>query len=314
MAEVVLNECFARDGLQNEPAFIPTGTKIALIDRFTAMGFQRIEATSYSNPKVVPQFADAREVLAGIARGEGVWYKATCANLRAVERANADCDAGKGANEISLLASASESHSQRNLRASKAEQWERISAMVAAAGQRYRIIGSLSVVFGCPFEGAVDEGVVIEDLARFAELGVAHVSLGDTTGLATPQSVARLFRRVAAEVPDVTAIAHFHDTRGAGIANYVAAYEAGCRHFDCSFGGVGGHPAKVKYGGGVTGNVATEDLVNLFEAMGIDTGIDCDRLVEAAAFCEEVLQRPLNGKTTRTGLSPFIPRSRVADA
>lgn len=312
MADVILNECFARDGLQNEPGFLATEIKVALIDRFTEIGFQRVEATSYSNPKVVPQFADATDVLAAIRRGRNVWYKATCANLRSVERANTDFDAGRGANEISLLASATESHSQKNLRAGKAEQWQKITEMVAAAGDRYRIIGSLSVVFGCPFEGKVDEGVVIADLARFAALGVTCVSLGDTTGIATPLSVGRLFRRVAAEVPSVTAIAHFHDTRGAGVANYMAAYEAGCRHFDCSFGGVGGHPAKVKYGGGMTGNVATEDLVNLFESMGIDTGIDCGRLIETAEFCESVLQRPLHGKTTRTGLSPLIAPRETA--
>ena len=313
LPDVILNECFARDGLQNEPDFVATDTKVALIDRFTALGFRRIEASSYSNPKVVPQFADASEVLARIHRGPGVFYKGTCANLRSVERANADTDAGRGPNEISLLASASEAHSQKNLRASKAEQWQRIAEMAAAAGGRYRIVGSLSVVFGCPFEGRVDEAAVIADCARFAELGISHVSLGDTTGMATPPAVARLFRRLAAELPGLTAIAHFHDSRGSGIANCIAALEAGCRHFDCSFGGVGGHPAKIRYGGGHTGNVATEDLANLLEAMGLDTGLDLDHLLDTAAFCEEALGRSLHGRTSRSGLSPLIPR-RVASA
>lgn len=303
---IVISECFARDGLQNEPDFVPTETKIALIDRFSGLGLPRIEATSYANPKIVPQFADASDVLAGIARRDGAHYKATCANLRAVERANGDHDAGRGANEISLLASASESHSQKNLRATKEEQWGRIAEMVGAAGSRYRLIGSLSVVFGCPFEGPVDPGVVADDCLRFAELGIAHVSLGDTTGMATPKSVKALFGRLGEVAPQVTLIAHLHDSRGTGLANCVAAYEAGCRWFDSSFGGVGGHPAKIKYGGGHTGNVATEDLVNLFEAMGVATGVDLDGLLEVASFCEDALGRPLNGKTLRTGLSPLI--------
>lgn len=309
---LVISECFARDGLQHEPAYLSPATKIELIDRFTSLGFPRIEATSYSNPKVVPQFKDASEVLSGISRHTGTHYKATCANLRSVERANHDFDAGEGANEISLLASASESHSQRNLRATKPEQWGRIAEMMAAAAGRYRVIGSLSVVFGCPFEGAVDPAMVIEDCARFSELGVRHISLGDTTGLATPRSVSLLFQRLQRDLPDITFISHFHDTRGAGLANCVAAYDAGCRWFDSSFGGVGGHPSKVEYGNGHTGNVATEDVVNLFESMGVKTGIDLDVLVETAEFCESVLGRALHGRTARTGLSPFIKESALA--
>jgi hydroxymethylglutaryl-CoA lyase len=131
---------------------------------------------------------------------------------------------------------------------------------------------------------------------------VKLVALGDTTGLATPRSIAAMFKRVAAEVPGVTPIAHFHDTRGTGLANCVAAFDAGVRHFDTSFGGVGGHPAQVKYGGGYTGNVCTEDLAAMFEAMGIDTGLDMDKLVDTARFCEDTLGRQLYGKVTRTGL------------
>jgi hydroxymethylglutaryl-CoA lyase len=158
----------------------------------------------------------------------------------------------------------------------------------------------VSVAFGCPFEGKVDAGVVADDVARFVALGVAHVALGDTTGLATPKSVRAMVARMPKEA---TLIAHFHDTRGTGLTNYVAAYEAGVRHFDASFGGVGGHPAKVQYGGGHTGNVCTEDLVSLFEAMGIHTGIDCDALLETARYCEAVLGRELHGRVTRSGLA-----------
>ena len=302
MRDVTLCECFARDGLQHEPAFVPTATKRALVERFAALGFPRVEATSYSNPQVVPQFADASELLKSIQRKSGVSYKATCANLRAVERALADLEAGYGASEVSLLVSATESHTRKNLNRSRAEQWDNITAMAAAAKGRFRLVGTVSVAFGCPFEGKVDPVSVIADVDRFCELGVDHVALGDTTGMATPHAVKELFSNVESAVP----IAHFHDTRGTGLVNCVAAYEAGVRHFDSSFGGVGGHPAKVQYGGGFTGNVCTEDLVNLFESMGIDTGIDLDGLLAAAQLCEQALGRGLYGRVTRSGLNPLL--------
>jgi len=301
-SSVVLCECFARDGLQHEPAFVATATKRALVERFAALGFRRVEATSYSNPKVVPQFADASELLRTLARLPSVYYKATCANVKAVERAIADLEAGHGANEISLLVSATESHTQKNLNRTRAEQWQNIADMAQAAKGRFRMVGTVSVAFGCPFEGKVDSGSVIADVERFRALGVEHVALGDTTGMATPAAVKNMFSKVKSVIP----IAHFHDTRGTGLVNYVAAYDAGVRHFDSSFGGVGGHPAKVKYGGGFTGNVCTEDLVNLFESMAIDTGIDLDGLLAAAEMCEQALGRELHGRVTRSGLSPLI--------
>jgi hydroxymethylglutaryl-CoA lyase len=302
MDAVTLCECFARDGLQHEPAFVATAAKRALVERFAALGFRRIEATSYSNPKVVPQFADASELLRSLARRSGVHYKATCANVRAVERALADLDAGFGANEVSLLASATESHSRKNLNRTRDEQWRNIEDMARAAQGRFRLVGTISVAFGCPFEGRVDPGVVAADYARFLSLGVGHVALGDTIGAATPVTVREMFKRVKGGTP----IAHFHDTRGTGLVNYVAAYEAGVRWFDSSFGGVGGHPAKVKYGGGFTGNVCTEDLVNLFESMGIPTGIDREGLLATAEACEQALGRELHGRVTRSGLSPLL--------
>ena len=302
--DVTLCECFARDGLQHEPQFVPTAAKRALVERFAALGFPRVEATSYSNPKVVPQFADASDLLKSIQRKPGVFYKATCANVKAVERAVADLDAGYGANELSLLVSATESHTQRNLNRTRAGQWQNIAEMVAAADGRFRLVGTISVAFGCPFEGKVDPGVVLSDMESFARLGVEYVALGDTTGMATPRSVKNMVSRL--EGGNLVTIAHFHDTRGTGLVNYVAAYEAGVRHFDASFGGVGGHPARVKYGGGFTGNVCTEDLVNLFESMGIATGIDMDGLLATAEFCEQALGRELHGRVTRSGLNPLL--------
>jgi hydroxymethylglutaryl-CoA lyase len=302
MDAVTLCECFARDGLQHEPAFVATATKRALVERFADLGFKRVEATSYSNPKVVPQFSDASDLLRNLKRKTGVHYKATCANVRAVERALADLEAGFGANEISLLVSATESHTKKNLNRTRAEQWQNIAEMARAAEGRFRLVGTVSVAFGCPFEGKVDPDVVLDDVRRFKDLGVDHVALGDTTGTAMPLSVRSLFGKIKG----VTPIAHFHDSRGTGLVNYVAAYEAGVRHFDSSFGGVGGHPAKVKYGSGFTGNVCTEDLVNLFESMGIATGIDLDGLLAAAEFCEQALGRELYGRVTRSGLNPLL--------
>ncbi|MEM5365159.1 hydroxymethylglutaryl-CoA lyase [Paraburkholderia azotifigens] len=306
MADLNLCECFARDGLQHEPDFIATPRKVDLIDQFARAGFARVEATSYSNPAVVPQFADASEVLKALPRLPGVYYKATCANVRAVERALADLDAGIGANEISLLVSASEAHSQRNLKQSRSAQWERVESMAQAAGGRFRLIGTISVAFGCPFEGAVDMQSVLRDLERFVRLGVKYVTLGDTIGAATQAATHALFKSMLREFPEVHAIAHFHDTRGTGIVNYLAALEAGVSHFDVAFGGVGGHPAKVKYGGGVTGNVCTEDFVNVLETMGVNTGIDLEQMMAASKACEAALGRELSSRVARTGLNPLL--------
>src|SRR5437762_470961 len=218
MDAVTLCECFARDGLQHEPAFVPTATKRALVERFAALGFKRVEATSYSNPKIVPQFADASELLKSVERKPGVHYKATCANVRAVERALADLDAGFGANEISLLVSATEAHSQKNLNRSRAEQWHNIEEMVRAAKGRFRMVGTVSVAFGCPFEGKVDPDSVLKDVEKFASLGVALVALGDTIGAATPSTV-RSMMKIILGGKNITPIAHFHDTRGTGLVN-----------------------------------------------------------------------------------------------
>jgi hydroxymethylglutaryl-CoA lyase len=309
MTDVVLCECFARDGLQHEAEFVPTDTKRALIERFAELGFQRVEATSYSNPKVVPQFADASALLKSLARRGGVHYKATCANVRAVERALADREAGFGVTEISLLVSASEAHSMRNLKRPRAEQWDNVRKMAAAAQGRFRMIGTISVAFGCPFEGAVDPDVVVADALRFGAAGVDHVALGDTTGMATPAGMKDLIGRLQREAPAIALIAYLHDTRGTGLVNALAAYEAGVRYFDCSFGGVGGHPAQVTYGGGYTGNVCTEDLVNLFGSLGIRTGIDLGGLLETSRRCEQTLGRELYGRVTRSGLNPLLKRA-----
>ena len=292
-------ECFLRDGLQHEQGAVPTATKIALAHDFTAAGFRRIEATSYSNPAQIPVFADASQVLAGLPQAPGLWFKATCPNLRAVERALADRDAGHGATEISLLVSATEAHTQRNLRTDRAGQWQRVQDMARLARGRFRIVGVISMAFGCPFEGDVDPGRVVEDAARFADLGAELLTIGDTIGTAAPGQARHLFRRLLAEVPAARPVAHFHDTRGAGIANCMAALELGCTEFDSAMGGVGGHPRQIAYGQGETGNVATEDLVALLEREGAATGIDMDAMMRASAACEAALGRKLNSKIAR---------------
>ena len=310
--DVVLCECFARDGLQHETVHLSTKDKVALIDRFARLGFRRVEATSYSNPKVIPQFSDASVLLQTLPRQPDVFYKATCANVRAVERALTDKAQGYGANEISLLVSATDTHSQKNLARSRQEQWRNIAEMVAAASGHFRLVGTISMAFGCPFEGRVSESSVLRDVERFLELGVDYITLADTTGVATPVSIKRLFGEMLSNRSGVTAIAHLHDTRGTALANSVAALDAGVRYFDCAFGGVGGHPVKVKYGGGYTGNVCTEDLVDLFESMGVRTGIDRTALLETVQACEIALGRELLGRVARSGLNPLFTAAEAA--
>ncbi|MFA7438223.1 hydroxymethylglutaryl-CoA lyase [Castellaniella sp.] len=302
---VVICECFCRDGLQHEPGILDVATKVSLIDRFSRIGFHRIEATSYANPTVIKQFADASEVLRLIHRAPGVYYKATCPNPRAVLRALEDLRRGCGPNEISILISASDSHSRKNLKRSRAQQWDNVREMMVLAQGHFRVIGTISVAFGCPFEGAVPVQRVLEDARTLYALGVRHITLGDTTGMASPKAVRALFSALLAELPEVIAIAHFHDSRATALVNCMAAYEVGVRHFDSAIGGVGGHPHGLEYGGGYTGNTCTEDLVGLFESCGIATGLDHDLLIATSKECETVLGRPLESRVARTGWNPL---------
>lgn len=297
--EIIVCECFARDGLQNEPIFVPTDEKVAAIASFVEAGFRRIEATSYSNPSQVPAFSDASELLQQVPRPVNVAFKATCPNEKAIKRALTDLEAGHGADELSLLVSATESHSRQNLHSSREDQWKRIANMVALADGNFELIGVLSVAVGCPFEGPVAESQVLGDYERFAKLGVKLVTVGDTVGAGEPRAISRLFRHILTQFPEVPPVAHFHNSRGTALANAVAALDVGCLHFDSAMGGVGGHPASIKYGGGVTGNAATEDLVELFEKMGVDTGIDLVQLRAASRLCERTLGRRLNSQVAQ---------------
>ena len=300
---VVLCECFARDGLQHETVEVPTATKVALIDEMTAAGFPRIEATSYSHPTRVPVFGDASAVLARIARGPGVQYKATCPNERAVARALEDLSAGHGATEVSFLASATEGHTERNLRTTRAGQWERIEAMAREAGGKFRMVGVLSVALGCPFEGAVDPGRVVEDARPLRRSGDR---VADHRGHRRHRHADHRAHPVPAPVGRGTGHRPgrpFPHTRGTGLANCIAALEAGCTHFNSALGSVGGHPAQISYGQGRTGNVATEDLVCLLEAESVATGVDLDAMMRLSERCETVLGRQLDSRVARAGLS-----------
>lgn len=300
--KVVLCECFARDGLQHEPAIVSTARKIALVNDFSALGFQRIEATSFTHPGNVPQFFDADELLKSIKRRPGTRYKATCVNLRSVQRAVAAADQGFGPDEISVILSASEGMLKRAFNRDPQDEFDVVGAMIEAAGGRFTVIGTISFVFGSPFDGAVDVKHVIDRARWLRDRGVKYIAIGDTMGLGNPRSIGDLFARLRQALPDADFIAHFHDTRGVGIANCAAAYEAGARYFDCAFGGAGGNPAKIAYAGGHTGNVCTEDLAAMFESMGVDTGLDMSRLIEVAHGCEQAVGRELYGRVARSGL------------
>lgn len=298
---VILCECFARDGLQHEATILPAETKAAMLDRIADCGFRRIEITSFAHPKYIPQFADAEAVLAAVRPRPGVLFKATCPNPAAVRRAQEARSRGRGPEEISMLVSATEGHTQRNLRRTRAEQWANIAEMAAVAGGDFTVVGTISMAFDCPIDGPVAPESVLEDAKRFAALGVTRIALGDTIGSATPPRVRALVALLRAALPEATFIAHFHDSRGTGIANCVAALEAGITHFDTALGGTGGHPAKIAYGEGHTGNVCTEDLATLLEAMGVETGLDLDRLRAAGRMAETLLGRELHARTVRIG-------------
>lgn len=307
----VVCECAARDGIQHEARGIPSADKVALLDRFTELGFQRIEVTSFSHPKHVPQFADADLVLQQIQRKPGVYYKAVCVNSVAVQRAIRATEAGYGPNEISVVISASEAHSLKNVHKTHdqvAKDLDILISQALAAG--LRVVGTVSTAFGCPFTGEVTDEHVERWVRFLLERGVHMICLGDTAGMGNPLSVERRCATLRERYPDVTWVGHFHDTRGCGLANAVAALRAGFDHLDASFGGLGGHPPGFKYAEGHTGNIATEDLVAMLAEMGIETGIDLDRLVETARMVEETVGRELYGRVSRAGLAS----SRLRDS
>ena len=292
-AGVLLYEVGPRDGLQNEPETVPTETKRELIRRLVAAGLRRIEVTSFVSPKWIPQLADGDDLAADLPVREDVVYSALVPNERGYDRFR---KAGR-LQVAAVFISASESHNRKNLNCSVAEQIERIRPVAArAADDGVPLRAYVSTVCGCPFEGEVAETAVVDLTRSLLDLGVAEVSLGDTIGVGRPSQVRALIRAVADSAPVERVALHFHDTYGRALANAAAGYEAGVRTFDGSLAGLGGCP----YAPGASGNAATEDLAAFFASEGVATGIDIERLADAAAWVEcEVLKRPLPGRAFR---------------
>jgi hydroxymethylglutaryl-CoA lyase len=292
-ADVLLYEVGPRDGLQNEPETFPTEAKRELILRLAAAGLRRIEITSFVSPKWIPQLADGDDLAATLPLLPGVVYSALVPNERGYDRFRA---AG-GAKVAAVFISASESHNRRNVNCSVAEQLDRIRPVAErATADGVPLRAYVSTVCGCPHEGDVAATAVVALTRSLCDLGVAEVSLGDTIGVGHPRQVRALVTAVAGEAPLERVALHFHDTYGRALANAAAGFEAGVRTFDGSLGGLGGCP----YAPGASGNAATEDLVAFFESEGVATGVDIERLVDAAAWIErDVLKRPLAGRAFR---------------
>jgi hydroxymethylglutaryl-CoA lyase len=288
---VTITEVGPRDGLQNEARSIPLDQKFALIDALSSTGLSRIEAASFVHPKAIPQMANAAEVMAGITRRPDVTYIGLVPNEVGARNAiEARVD------EIAVVVSASESHNRANVNRSIAESLAEIRA-VAALCRDVDVpwSGYVSTAFGCPHEGAVDPTRVLELAATLRDAGAEAIALGDTIGIANPRQVHEMVLAFFRELPDTPLRLHFHDTRGMALANVVSAMEAGATQFDGSVGGLGGCP----YAPGASGNVATEDLVAMLQAMGIETGISLDALLEAAWLAEEIVGRALDGRVKR---------------
>jgi len=294
-SNVRIREVGPRDGFQNEPEIIPTEDKVGLIDCLSQTGLRRMEVTSFVRADVIPQLSDAEQVLRSIERNPEVSYSVLVPNERGLDRALAGDFAF---DEVNLFLSASETHNRKNVNRSIEESLaglERVVAKARAAGLRCE--GVISVSFGCPYEGDVPLERVFSIARRLADAGCEEIAFGDTTGMANPVQVRGFFARAREELPGAELTAHFHNTRGQGLANVLAALEAGVDSFESSFGELGGCPVPR----GATGNIATEDLVSMLHEMGVDTGIDLERLLGCARRAQEILGRPLSGHLLTAG-------------
>ena len=299
-SSISIREVGPRDGLQNEDP-VPTAAKIELIDRLSATGVQRIEAVSFVRPTAIPQMADASEVWSGITRAPSVRYSALVPNLRGAQRA---LDAGLA--ELEAVVSASDTHNRKNVNRGTEQSLDEIAQIIDQAHQRgvsCQVI--VSTAWGCPYEGDVPVDRVVRVAGRAVADGADSVSFGDTTGMATPGRVRALVGEFRSAYPGVPLNLHFHNTRGAGLANVLTALELGVADFDASVGGLGGCP----YAPGATGNIATEELIHMVEDMGVATGIDLEAMIAAAADAEQVIGRQLPSQVLRAG-----PRTRTIPA
>ena len=292
---IYVQEVGVRDGFQSEPLFVPTDVKVALIDELSATGLAKIEVTAFVSPKSVPALRDAAEVVARIKRLPGVVYIALVANARGAEAAVAG-----QVDEINIFLSASESHNLANVNKSSDASFAAFTdVMRVIDGTGIHVNGTVSTSFGCPFEGAVAAERVIEFVARYRQLGVAGVTLADTTGMANPRQVGELTEAVYRRFPDVELALHFHNSRGMGLANVLAGLAAGCRRYDASLGGLGGCP----FAPGATGNICTEDLVHMLQSMGYATGVDLDRLIAASRRLPAIVGHEVPGQVLKAGKS-----------
>ena len=270
-----IQEVATRDGFQNEATFVETGDKVALINHLSVCGYAKIEVTSFTSPKAIPALRDAEAVMHQITRQSGVVYTVLVPNIRGAERA-LSCNV----DEVNLVMSVSESHNQRNLRMTREQSFAQLAEVVKVVSQSPVAINvSLSTAMGCPMEGDVPAGEVLDWMQRFADLGVHGVTLCDTTGMAYPSQVQELSRLAKARFPALELTLHFHNTRGLALANTLAALAAGIDRFDASLGGLGGCP----YAPGATGNVCTEELVHMLELEGYATGVDLSGILAASA-------------------------------
>jgi len=299
-SHISLREVGPRDGLQNEDP-VPTPAKIALIDRLGHTGVSRIEAVSFVRADAIPQMADADEVWAGVTRVPTVRYSALAPNLRGARRA---LDAGF--TEVEVVVSASDTHNRKNVNRSTEESLDEIAVVIDEAHRRGATCQVIvSTAWGCPYEGDVPVDRVLWASGRAVADGADSVSFGDTTGMATPRRVRDLVGGFRSRHPDTPLNLHFHNTRGTGLANVLAALELGVDDFDASVGGLGGCP----YAPGATGNIATEELVHMVEDMGVATGVDLDAMIDAAAEAERIVGRELPSQVLRAG-----PRTRTIPA
>jgi hydroxymethylglutaryl-CoA lyase len=303
MDSVLIREVGPRDGFQNEPEVIPTERKVELIDALARTGLRRLEATSFVRADVIPQLADAGEVLRAIDVPADVNVSVLIPNERGLDGALAVLEEGSGGarpafDEVNVFLSASETHNRKNVNRSIAESLRGVEAVLGRARNAgLRCEGVISTSFGCPYEGRVAPERVLEIATRLRDAGAQEVAFGDTTGMANPLQVREFFERAAGELGDVELTAHFHNTRGQGLANVLAATEAGVASFESSFGELGGCPVPP----GATGNIATEDLVSMLHEMGIETGIDLPALLACARRVQEILGRPLGSHTLVAG-------------
>ena len=294
-ASVRIREVGPRDGFQNEPEVIATEEKVRLVDMLAVTGLPRIEVTSFVRADVIPQLADAEEVLRQVQRPAGVSYSVLIPNERGLERALAQRDRF---DEVNVFLSATESHNRRNKNRTIAESLEELRGTIARARQEgLRCEGVISVVFGCPYEGEVPPDRVLEIARELIDAGCEEISFGDTTGMANPRQVGEFFAAAGGLLGGAELTAHFHNTRGQGLANVLAALEQGVSSFEAAFGELGGSPLTP----GATGNISTEDLVSMLHEMDVETGIDLERLVDASRAAQELLGRPLGAHVLRAG-------------